>query len=179
MAGAHTARVRALYKRLLRLHGRLPSDLRLLGDQYVKDEFRKNKVAGASEATRFLEEWQVGVEEAVGVTASQIEMAGMRESELLSLWRELQGPEKKLISQLQEVEEIAGTVQVTCFRLEKIKQQLPIAEMRKNTDSMDNVLDVWYMLPFADFPLIEEETFGPSPTESGVVGRVSCVQCGA
>ncbi|XP_072910289.1 succinate dehydrogenase assembly factor 3, mitochondrial isoform X1 [Hemitrygon akajei] len=60
MAGAHTARVCALYKRLLRLHGRLPSDLRLLGDQYVKDEFRKNKVAGASEAARFLEEWQVG-----------------------------------------------------------------------------------------------------------------------
>ncbi|XP_072910290.1 succinate dehydrogenase assembly factor 3, mitochondrial isoform X2 [Hemitrygon akajei] len=58
MAGAHTARVCALYKRLLRLHGRLPSDLRLLGDQYVKDEFRKNKVAGASEAARFLEEWQ-------------------------------------------------------------------------------------------------------------------------
>ncbi|XP_062899884.1 succinate dehydrogenase assembly factor 3, mitochondrial [Mobula hypostoma] len=58
MAGAHTARVRALYKRLLRLHRRLPSDLRLLGDQYVKDEFRKNKVAGASETARFLEEWQ-------------------------------------------------------------------------------------------------------------------------
>ncbi|XP_072906938.1 uncharacterized protein [Hemitrygon akajei] len=86
--------------------------------------------------------FQVGVEEAVGVTASQIEVAGMHESELLSLWREFQGPEKKLISRLQEAEETAGTVQATCFHLEKIKQQLPIAEMRKNTDSKDDVLDV-------------------------------------
>ncbi|XP_051872550.1 succinate dehydrogenase assembly factor 3, mitochondrial [Pristis pectinata] len=58
MAGAPTARVRALYKRLLRLHRRLPSDLRVLGDQYVKDEFRRHKVAGASEAARFMEQWQ-------------------------------------------------------------------------------------------------------------------------
>ncbi|XP_059825252.1 putative uncharacterized protein MYH16 [Hypanus sabinus] len=122
--------------------------------------------------------FQVGVEEAVGVTASQIEMAGTRESELLSLWRELQRPEKKLISRLQEAEETAGAVQATCFHLEKIKQQLLITEMRKNTDSKDDVLDVWYMLPFADFPSIEEETFDPSNTESSVVGMVSCVQWG-
>ncbi|XP_059838656.1 putative uncharacterized protein MYH16 [Hypanus sabinus] len=87
--------------------------------------------------------------------------------------------ERSAVNTEQEAEETAGAVQATCFRLEKIKQQLPITGMRKNTDSMDDVLDVWYMLPFADFPSIEEETFGPSPIESGVAGRVSCVQCGA
>ncbi|XP_059830761.1 putative uncharacterized protein MYH16 isoform X2 [Hypanus sabinus] len=86
--------------------------------------------------------FQVGVEEAVGVTATQIEMSGTHESELLSLWRELGVAEKKLISRLQEAEETAGAVQATCFRSEKIKQQLPIAEVRKNTDSKDDVLDV-------------------------------------
>lgn len=58
MAGVHVAGVRALYKRLLRLHRRLPGDLRDLGDQYVKDEFRKSKAAGAAETARFMEEWQ-------------------------------------------------------------------------------------------------------------------------
>lgn len=59
MAGVRVAGVRALYKRLLRLHRRLPGDLRDLGDQYVKDEFRKSKAAGAAETARFMEEWQV------------------------------------------------------------------------------------------------------------------------
>ncbi|XP_078278499.1 succinate dehydrogenase assembly factor 3, mitochondrial [Rhinoraja longicauda] len=58
MAGVHAARVRTLYKLLLRLHRRLPDDLRGLGDQYVKDEFRMSKAAGPSKTVRFMEEWQ-------------------------------------------------------------------------------------------------------------------------
>ncbi|XP_059800001.1 uncharacterized protein LOC132377732 isoform X1 [Hypanus sabinus] len=50
--------------------------------------------------------------------------------------------ERRAVNTEQEAEETAGAVQATCFRLEKIEQQLPITGMRKNTDSMDDVLDV-------------------------------------
>ncbi|KAK7124786.1 hypothetical protein R3I94_018994 [Phoxinus phoxinus] len=55
---AHVSVVRSLYKRILILHRFLPIDLRALGDQYVKDEFRRNKSASGEDATRFMAEWQ-------------------------------------------------------------------------------------------------------------------------
>ncbi|KAM8981486.1 succinate dehydrogenase assembly factor 3, mitochondrial [Sarcophilus harrisii] len=58
MPGPHVSRVRALYRRLLTLHRALPPDLRALGDQYVKDEFRRHKGVGREEALRFLSEWE-------------------------------------------------------------------------------------------------------------------------
>uniref|UniRef100_A0A4X2JRR0 Succinate dehydrogenase assembly factor 3 n=2 Tax=Vombatus ursinus TaxID=29139 RepID=A0A4X2JRR0_VOMUR len=58
MSGPHVSRVRALYRRLLVLHRALPPDLRALGDQYVKDEFRRHKGVGREEALRFLREWE-------------------------------------------------------------------------------------------------------------------------
>ncbi|KAM8839950.1 succinate dehydrogenase assembly factor 3, mitochondrial [Spinachia spinachia] len=57
-ASAHVSSVRALYKRILVLHRFLPIDLRALGDQYVKDEFRRHKSAAAEEAKGFMTEWQ-------------------------------------------------------------------------------------------------------------------------
>ena len=58
-AAAHVSRVRSLYKRILVLHRFLPIDLRALGDQYVKDEFRRNKSASPEEVTSFIIEWEV------------------------------------------------------------------------------------------------------------------------
>lgn len=58
MPAAHVSRVRALYRRILQLHRALPPDLKALGDQYVKDEFRRHKTVGAAEAQRFLQEWE-------------------------------------------------------------------------------------------------------------------------
>ncbi|KAK2096290.1 Succinate dehydrogenase assembly factor 3, mitochondrial, partial [Saguinus oedipus] len=58
MPGPHVSRVRALYKRVLQLHRVLPPDLKALGDQYVKDEFRRHKAVGSDEAQRFLQEWE-------------------------------------------------------------------------------------------------------------------------
>ncbi|KTF80324.1 hypothetical protein cypCar_00017866 [Cyprinus carpio] len=55
---AHVSAVRSLYKRILLLHRFMPIDLRALGDQYVKDEFRRHKTASAEEVTRFMAEWQ-------------------------------------------------------------------------------------------------------------------------
>ncbi|NXK02057.1 SDHF3 factor, partial [Herpetotheres cachinnans] len=49
---------RRLYRRLLLLHRALPAALRALGDRYVKEEFRKHKAAGPTEAQRFLREWE-------------------------------------------------------------------------------------------------------------------------
>ncbi|XP_062925742.1 myosin heavy chain, skeletal muscle-like [Mobula hypostoma] len=66
------------------------------------------------------------LEETGGVIASQMEMNTKRESELLRLWQELEESRKKLTSRLQEAEEAAEAAQAKCFRLEKIKQQLPI-----------------------------------------------------
>lgn len=59
MAASHVSRVRSLYKRILVLHRFLPIDLRALGDQYVKDEFRRHKTATPEEAEGFMDEWEV------------------------------------------------------------------------------------------------------------------------
>lgn len=58
-APAHVSRVRSLYKRILVLHRFLPIDLRALGDQYVKDEFRRHKKASTDEVKNFMTEWEV------------------------------------------------------------------------------------------------------------------------
>ncbi|KAM4800925.1 succinate dehydrogenase assembly factor 3, mitochondrial-like [Urocitellus parryii] len=50
MPGTHVSRVHSLYRRILQLHRVLPPDLKSLGDQYVKDEFRQHKT---------LQEWEV------------------------------------------------------------------------------------------------------------------------
>nr|XP_056713806.1 succinate dehydrogenase assembly factor 3, mitochondrial [Euleptes europaea] len=54
----HMSRVRTLYRTILQLHRSLPLELKTLGDQYVKDEFRRHKAVGAAEARRFLKEWE-------------------------------------------------------------------------------------------------------------------------
>ena len=49
-----------LYKRILRLHYGLPSqEMRIMGDSYVKDEFRRHKNATPEQALHFLKEWTV------------------------------------------------------------------------------------------------------------------------
>lgn len=58
MPAGHVSRVRALYRGILLLHRGLPPDLKALGDQYVKDEFRRHKTVGSDEAQRFLQEWE-------------------------------------------------------------------------------------------------------------------------
>ncbi|KAL6457610.1 hypothetical protein MHYP_G00345730 [Metynnis hypsauchen] len=57
-SSAHISRVRSLYKRILMLHRFMPIDLRALGDQYVKDEFRRHKSASPEEVKLFMKEWE-------------------------------------------------------------------------------------------------------------------------
>ncbi|EPB69565.1 ACN9 family protein [Ancylostoma ceylanicum] len=51
-----------LYKRILRLHYGLPPPARLMGDTYVKDEFRRHKDASPEHTAVFINEWTVSYE---------------------------------------------------------------------------------------------------------------------
>ncbi|XP_054877936.1 succinate dehydrogenase assembly factor 3, mitochondrial [Poeciliopsis prolifica] len=57
-ASAHVSTIRSLFKRILVLHRFLPVHLRALGDQYVKEEFRRHKSAAPEEVKSFLTEWE-------------------------------------------------------------------------------------------------------------------------
>jgi len=54
---AHGQRVRRLYKTLLKLHRGLPPDLAYMGDMYVKDEFKRHKLATPEQTVTFMESW--------------------------------------------------------------------------------------------------------------------------
>ncbi|XP_069947159.1 succinate dehydrogenase assembly factor 3, mitochondrial isoform X2 [Cherax quadricarinatus] len=53
----HLQCVRILYKTILKIHRGLPMELRELGDQYTRDEFRRHKEATPEQAQIFMEEW--------------------------------------------------------------------------------------------------------------------------
>ncbi|KAH8355891.1 hypothetical protein KR200_001042 [Drosophila serrata] len=53
----HPQRVRLLYKTILRLHRGMPAELRALGDNYVRDEFRRHIKCNPMEAQLFMTEW--------------------------------------------------------------------------------------------------------------------------
>ena len=55
----HPQRVRLLYKTCLRLHRGLPTQFQILGDAYVKDEFRRHKEANEQQTAAFMEAWAV------------------------------------------------------------------------------------------------------------------------
>ncbi|KAH8602765.1 hypothetical protein B0O99DRAFT_498523 [Bisporella sp. PMI_857] len=49
-----------LYRRLLRAHRKLPMEMRLLGDEYIKSEFRAHRnVENPVHIIGFLTEWQM------------------------------------------------------------------------------------------------------------------------
>ena len=56
---SHLMRVRALYKGILKLHRGLPLQMKALGDNYVKEEFRAHKAAEPAEVAVFMQEWTV------------------------------------------------------------------------------------------------------------------------
>ncbi|KAG5289330.1 acetate non-utilizing protein [Histoplasma ohiense] len=59
-----------LYRRLLRVHRKkLPKDMRLLGDEYVKNEFRAHRnVDNPIHIVGFLTEWQLYAQKVEGDT---------------------------------------------------------------------------------------------------------------
>lgn len=57
MSADHVSRVRKLYKLILRIHRGLTTELRILGDNYARDEFKRHKQCNMDEANIFLNEW--------------------------------------------------------------------------------------------------------------------------
>uniref|UniRef100_A0A158Q742 Succinate dehydrogenase assembly factor 3 n=1 Tax=Elaeophora elaphi TaxID=1147741 RepID=A0A158Q742_9BILA len=43
---------------ILRLHYGLPKEMRMIGDQYIKNEFRRHKNVSPEQAVVFLKEWK-------------------------------------------------------------------------------------------------------------------------
>ncbi|CAG0898678.1 unnamed protein product [Darwinula stevensoni] len=75
MQFTHIQQVRLLYKAILRLHRSLPRDLKVLGDEYAKAEFRRHKVANPQQTLVFMQEWATY---AVELTR-QLGVKGLRE----------------------------------------------------------------------------------------------------
>jgi len=46
---SHVQRVRILYKSILKLHRGLPNEIKEIGDQYVRDEFKRHKTLKESD----------------------------------------------------------------------------------------------------------------------------------
>ena len=59
VGATHISRVRILYKAILRLHRGLPVELQALGNQYVKDEFKRHKDCEPEFVPTFMKEWTV------------------------------------------------------------------------------------------------------------------------
>lgn len=59
MNTGHTQKVRLLYKTILKLHRGMPPELQIIGDNYVKDEFKRHKKCTPDEAEIFIKEWSV------------------------------------------------------------------------------------------------------------------------
>jgi len=55
----HVQRVCRLYKFILRLHRSLPPEMRSLGDDYVRSEFKRHKDAEKQFVPVFMQEWTV------------------------------------------------------------------------------------------------------------------------
>ncbi|CAH0745917.1 unnamed protein product [Diatraea saccharalis] len=53
----HVSRVRQLYKLIFRVHRALPTELRIMGDNYARDEFKRHKNCNLEESRIFLNEW--------------------------------------------------------------------------------------------------------------------------
>ena len=53
--------VLTLYRRLLRLHDRLPGDFAALGRKFVQEEFKRHKTASPDQARMFTREWTVSI----------------------------------------------------------------------------------------------------------------------
>jgi len=53
----HVRRVKTLYKTLLKLHRGLPVEAKVIGDAYVREEFKLHKNVSEKEALVFIKEW--------------------------------------------------------------------------------------------------------------------------
>lgn len=89
--------VLALFRRILRAHRKLPSELRQLGDSYTREEFKKHKGAKPQFIPGFVAEWTRYVELLEAQSASTQSLAG-------HIGRELSPTELSALSDEQRVQ---------------------------------------------------------------------------
>ncbi|PTB39737.1 uncharacterized protein TrAFT101_007487 [Trichoderma asperellum] len=90
-----------LYRRLLRAHRKyLPADMRLLGDQYIKAEFRAHRnVDNPAHLIGFLSEWQIYAQQIegeswVGEKIDQGKLQKMSDEQIQQLYELMQAIQK-------------------------------------------------------------------------------------
>lgn len=84
-----------LYRRILKLHKNLPLIPKALGDQYLRDEFRRHKNATQEQITEFIQEWkmyadllerQQGEGKGFGGQLSEEQLTSVNEEQLRQLY---------------------------------------------------------------------------------------------
>ncbi|KAH0527623.1 hypothetical protein TsFJ059_002602 [Trichoderma semiorbis] len=90
-----------LYRRLLRAHRKfLPTEMRLLGDEYIKAEFRAHRnVDNPAHLIGFLSEWQMYAQQIegeswVGEKIDQGKLAKMSDEQIQQLYELMQAIQK-------------------------------------------------------------------------------------
>lgn len=58
-SSSHVQRVRILYKTIIKLHRGLPNEMQSLGNNYLRDEFKRHKNCNQAEAHVFMNGWAV------------------------------------------------------------------------------------------------------------------------
>lgn len=58
---AHQQNVKRLYKIIFQLHKSMPTELRDMGNAYVRSEFKLHKNASPEHSKTFLTEWSVSI----------------------------------------------------------------------------------------------------------------------
>ncbi|KAH6895114.1 hypothetical protein B0T10DRAFT_477095 [Thelonectria olida] len=91
-----------LYRRLLRAHRKhLPAEMRLLGDEYIKAEFRAHKnVDNPAHMIGFLTEWQLYAQKIegdawVGEKLDEGKLSKMSDEQLAQLYELMQAIQKR------------------------------------------------------------------------------------
>lgn len=106
-----------LYRRLLRAHRKhLPAEMRLLGDEYIKSEFRAHRdVENPLHIVAFLTEWQlyaqkVEGEEWVGETIDKAKLDKMSDQQIGQLYELMQATKKIAEDEAAETERLDAEI---------------------------------------------------------------------
>ena len=114
-----------LYKSILRLHRLMPAELRVLGDNYVKNEFRLHRsVRDEKVLETFFNEWSQYHWNLVGQL--EADLAGMQKQLLKPLGRKL---EMKRLSELNEDQ---------LYTLMELRKHATSEEVKSESDSKNN-----------------------------------------
>ncbi|XP_046742107.1 succinate dehydrogenase assembly factor 3, mitochondrial [Diprion similis] len=102
---SHVQRVKFLYKTILKLHRGLPLEIQPLGNDYVRDEFRRHKNCNPAEAQVFMTEWA----DYATKLAEQLGLRGPQQAKKLGIDLDQEAIEKMRDEQIQQLYELMMT----------------------------------------------------------------------